>query len=61
MIVYRRCLHPRYPFWPATVSARRIEGLQGQFVSDVLIKIFYHNILKSSPISRKFQIATLES
>ena len=28
-IVYRRYLHRRYPFQPATVSARRIKGLQG--------------------------------
>ena len=28
-IVYRRYLHRRYPFRPATVSARRIVGLQG--------------------------------
>ena len=28
-IVYRRYLHERYPFRPATVSARRIVGLQG--------------------------------
>ena len=28
-IVYRRYLHRRYPFRPATVSARQIVGLQG--------------------------------
>ena len=28
-IVYRRYLHRRYPFRSATVSARRIVGLQG--------------------------------
>ena len=28
-IVYRRYLHRRYPFRPATASARRTEGLQG--------------------------------
>ena len=28
-IGYRRYLHQRYPFWLATVSARRIVGLQG--------------------------------
>ena len=28
-IVYRRYLHRRYPFRPATVNARRIVGLQG--------------------------------
>ena len=28
-IVYRRYLRRQYPFWPATVSARRIVGLQG--------------------------------
>ena len=37
-IVYRRYLPQRYPFQLATVSARRIVGLQGQFVSDFLIK-----------------------
>ena len=30
-IVYRRYLHRRYPFRPATVSARQIVGLQGYF------------------------------
>ena len=29
MIVYRRYSHRRYPFWPAAVSARRIEGSKG--------------------------------
>ena len=52
-IVYRRYLHRRYPFRPATVSARGIVGLQGLFVSDFLIEIFYHNNLKSCPISRQ--------
>ena len=28
-IVYRRYLHRGYPFWSATVSARRIVGIQG--------------------------------
>ena len=53
LIVYERYLHRRYPFRPATVSARRIVGLQGEFVSDFLIKLFYHNNLKSCPISRQ--------
>ena len=29
LIMYRRYLHRRYPFQPATVCARRIVGLQG--------------------------------
>ena len=29
LIVYQRYLRRRYLFWPATVSARRIVGLQG--------------------------------
>ena len=28
-IVYRRYLHRQYPFWLATVGARRLVGLQG--------------------------------
>ena len=27
--MYQRYLHRQYPFWPATVSARRIVGLHG--------------------------------
>ena len=41
LFVYRRYLHRRYPFWPATVSTRRIVGLQGSFVSG----LFNKNIL----------------
>ena len=52
-IVYRRYLHRRCPFRLATVSAKRIVGLHGYFVSDFLIKIFYHNNLKLCPISRQ--------
>ena len=32
-IVYRRYLHRRYPFGPATVSAKRIVGFQGYFLA----------------------------
>ena len=53
LIVYERYLHRRYPFRPATVSARRIVGLQGEFCFWFLIKLFYHNNLKSCPISRQ--------
>ena len=50
-IVYRRYLHRRYPFRLGTISARRIVGLKGQFVSDFLKRIFHHNNLKSCSIS----------
>ena len=59
--VYRRYLHRQYPYRLATVSARQIVGLRGQFVSRFLIKIFLYNYFKSRPISRQIQIATLES
>ena len=51
-IGYRRYLHRRYPFRLATVSARRIVGLQGSLFL-VFNNSFYHNSLKSCPISRQ--------
>ena len=54
LFLYRQYLRRRYPFWPATVSARRIVGLRGYFISDFLIKpFFYLNNLKSFLISRQ--------
>ena len=58
-IAYRRYLHRRYQFRPATASVRWIVGLPWWFVSDFLMKIFYHNNLKWCPISGQISNGSL--